>query len=111
MGEKWEIAKKKKKKVEKKVEEPKTIIGLSTKKSGGIKNNADSLIKLPGSNKSKKNQISGEELVDLLKPKKKEVPKDEGELSTTEFKEVKGKGKKKNKKQFENTNISLGFKY
>ena len=116
MGEKWEIPKKKKKKVEKKVEEPKVIIGLSTKKSGGIKNNADSLIKLPGSNKSKKNnQISGQELVDLLKPKKKdvpkEIPKDEGELSTTEFKEVKGKGKKKNKKQFENTNISLGFKY
>ena len=95
MGGEWEIPKKKKKKIEKKEEEPKVIIGLSTKKSGGIKNNADSLIKIPGSNKGKKNQISGEELVDLLRPKKKEVPKEEGELSTTEFKEVKGKGKKK----------------
>ena len=47
----------------------------------------------------------------MLKPKKKEVPKEENELSTTEFKEVKGKGKKKNKKQFENMNVSLGFKY
>ena len=81
--------KKEKKKIEKKEEEPKVIIGLSTKKSGGIKNNADSLIKIPGSNKGKKNQISGEELVDLLRPKKKEVPKEEGELSNTEFKKVK----------------------
>ena len=111
MGGEWEIPKKKKKKVEKVVKEPEVIIGLSSKKSGGIKNNTDSLIKMPGSNKSKKNKISGEELVDLLKPKKKEVPKDDGELSTTEFKEVKGKGKKKNKKQFEHTNINLGFKY
>ena len=111
MGGEWEIPKKKKKKVEKIVKEPEVIIGLSSKKSGGIKNNDDSLIKNPGSNKSKKNKISGEELVDMLKPKKKEVPKDDGELSTTEFKEVKGKGKKKNKKQFENTNINLGFKY
>ena len=111
MGGEWEIPKKKKKKVEKVVKEPEVIIGLSSKKSGGIKNNTDSLIKMPGSNKSKKNKMSGEELVDMLKPKKKEVPKDDGELSTTEFKEVKGKGKKKNKKQFENTNINLGFKY
>ena len=34
-------------------EEPKTIVGLSSKKSGDVKNNADSLIKLPGSNKAK----------------------------------------------------------
>ena len=111
MGEEWEIAGKKKKKVEKIPEEPKGIVGISSKKSGGIKNSADSLIKAPGSNKSKKNKNSGEELVDMLKPKKKEVPKDENELSTTEYKEVKGKGKKKNKKQFEHTDISLGFKY
>lgn len=111
MGEKWEVAgSKRKKKVEKVQEDPKKIVGLPTKK-GDIKNNADSLIKLPGSNKSKKNPISGDQLVDMLKPKKKEVPKNDGELSTTEFKEVKGKGKKKNKKQFESTNVSLGFKY
>ena len=110
MGGEWEIAGKKKKKVEKMKEEPKTIVGLSSKK-GGIKNNADSLIKAPGSQKTKKNKISGDELVDMLKPKKKEEPKEEGELSTTEFKEVKGKGKKKNKKQFEHTDINFGFKY
>ena len=111
MGEKWEVAgSKRKKKVEKVQEDPKKIVGLPTKK-GDIKNNADSLIKMPGSNKGKKNQVSGDELVDMLKPKKKEVPKNDGELSTTEFKEVKGKGKKKNKKQFESTNVSLGFKY
>ena len=111
MGEKWEVAgSKRKKKVEKVQEDPKKIVGLPTKK-GDIKNNADSLIKMSGSNKGKKNQVSGDELVDMLKPKKKEVPKNDGELSTTEFKEVKGKGKKKNKKQFESTNVSLGFKY
>jgi hypothetical protein len=111
MGEKWEVAgSKRKKKVEKVQEDPKKIVGLPTKK-GDIKNNADSLIKMPGSNKGKKNQVSGDELVDMLKPKKKEAPKNDGELSTTEFKEVKGKGKKKNKKQFESTNVSLGFKY
>jgi hypothetical protein len=111
MGEKWEVAgSKRKKKVEKVQEDPKKIVGLPTKK-GDIKNNADSLIKMPGSNKGKNYQVSGDELVDMLKPKKKEVPKNDGELSTTEFKEVKGKGKKKNKKQFETTNVSLGFKY
>ena len=111
MGEKWEVAgSKRKKKVEKVQEDPKKIVGLPTKK-GDLKNNTDSLIKMPGSNKGKKNQVSGDELVDMLKPKKKEVPKNDGELSTTEFKEVKGKGKKKNKKQFESTNVSLGFKY
>ena len=111
MGEKWEIAGKKKKKVEKVQDDSKDIVGLSSKKSGGIKNNADSLIKIPGTTKSKKNKYSGEELVDMLRPKKKEEPKNEGELSTNEFKEVKGKGKKKNKKQFENSNIKLGFNY
>ena len=110
MGGEWEIAGKKKKKIEKVKEEPKTIVGLNSKK-GGVKNSADSLIKAPGSQKTKKNKFSGEELVDMLKPKKKEEPKDEGGLSTTEFKEVKGKGKKKNKKQFANTDVSLGFKY
>ena len=110
MGGEWEIAGKKKKKVEKLKEESKTIVGLSSEK-GGIKNSADSLIKAPGSQNNKKNKFSGEELVNMLKPKKKEEPKDEGELSTTEFKEVKGKGKKKNRKQFEHTDINLGFKY
>ena len=111
MGEKWEVAgSKRKKKVEKVQDDPKKIVGLPSKK-GDIKNNTDSLIKMPGSNKSKKNQVSGDELVDMLKPKKKEAPKNDGELSTTEFKEVKAKGKKKNKKQFESTNVSLGFKY
>ena len=111
MGGEWEVAGKKKKKVEKIQEDPKKIVGLPSK--GDIKNNTDSLIKMPGSNKGKKNQISGEELVDLLKPKKKEVPKNDGELSNSEFKEVKPKGKKKNKnkKNFENTDVSLGFKY
>ena len=110
MGEKWEIAGKKKKKIEKVQDDLKDIVGLSSKKSGGIKNNADSLIKMPGFTKTKKNKNSGEELVDRLRPKKKEEPKNE-ELSTTEFKEVKGKGKKKNKKQFEDSNIKLGFNY
>ena len=111
MGEKWEIAGKKKKKVEKVQDDSKEIVGLSSKKSGGIKNNADSLIKMPGNPKTKKPKNSGEELVEMLRPKKKEEPKKEGELSTSEFKEVKGKGKKKNKKQFENSNIKLGFNY
>ena len=111
MGEEWEIAGKKKKKAEK-VKKEAPIIGISPKGNGDAKNNADSLIKLPGSNEAKKNKFSGEELVDMLRPKKKEVPKEEGEISTTVFKEVKGKGKKKNKKQyFENTNINFGFKY
>ena len=110
MGGEWEVAGKKKKKVEKIQEDPKKIVGLPSKKEGA-KNNTDSLTKTSGSNKPKKNKNSGEELLDTLKPKKKEIIKDEGELSTTEFKEVKGKGKKKNKKQFESTNISLGFKY
>ena len=111
MGEKWEIAGKKKKKVEKVQDDSKEIVGLSSKKSGGIKNNTDSLIKMPGTTKTKKPKNSGEELVEMLRPKKKEEPKKEGELSSTEFKEVKGKGKKKNKKQFENSNIKLGFNY
>ena len=112
MGGEWEVAGKKKKKVEKAQEETKTIVGLPSKK-GANKNNADNSTKMPESNKSKKNTNTGngDDLLEMLKPKKKEVPKDEGELSTTEFKEVKGKGKKKNKKQFESTHINLGFKY
>jgi len=112
-GGEWEIAGKKKKKVEKIQEETKTIVGISSKK-GAVKNNTDSLIKAPGSNKNKKsNTISGDELVDMLKPKKKEVPKEEGVPAPNEFVEVKakGKGKKKNKKQFESTDINLGFKF
>ncbi len=110
MGGEWEVAGKKKKKVEKIQEDQKKVVVLPSKK-GGAKNNTDNLTKTSGSNKTKKNKNSGEELLDMLKPKKKEIIKEEGELSTTEFKEVKGKGKKKNKKQFESTNISLGFKY
>ena len=67
--------------------------------------------------KSKKNpnEISGEELVELLRPKKKEIIKNEfkteGNITNAEVKPTKGKGKKKNKRQYEDINIDLGFKY
>ena len=58
---------------------------------------------------------SGDELVEMLRPKKKEVVKNEikneVESSNAEVKQVKGKGKKKNKRQYEDINIDLGFKY
>ena len=112
MGEEWEIAGKKKKKIEKINEEQKIVV----KKEEPKKNTTD-LTKSAGSNKSKKNTnpISGDELVEMLRPKKKEVVKNEikneVESSNTEVKQVKGKGKKKNKRQYEDINIDLGFKY
>ena len=112
MGEEWEIAGKKKKKIEKINEEQKIVV----KKEEPKKNTTD-LTKSTGSNKSKKNTnpISGDELVEMLRPKKKEVVKNEikneVESSNTEVKQVKGKGKKKNKRQYEDINIDLGFKY
>ena len=112
MGEEWEIAGKKKKKTEKINEEQKIVV----KKEEPKKNTTD-LTKSTGSNKSKKNTnpISGDELVEMLRPKKKEVVKNEikneVESSNTEVKQVKGKGKKKNKRQYEDINIDLGFKY
>ena len=101
MGEEWEVAGKKKKKLEKeKVKvEPKII----QKKEEPKKTN--DLTKSTGSNKSKKNpnEISGEELVELLRPKKKEIIKNEfkteGNITNAEVKPTKGKGKKKNKRQ------------
>ena len=112
MGEEWEIAGKKKKKIEKINEEQKIVV----KKEEPKKNTTD-LTKSTGSNKSKKNTnpISGDELVEMLRPKKKEVVKNEikneVESSNAEVKQVKGKGKKKNKRQYEDINIDLGFKY
>ena len=112
MGEEWEIAGKKKKKTEKINEEQKIVV----KKEEPKKNTTD-LTKSTGSNKSKKNTnpISGDELVEMLRPKKKEVVKNEikneVESSNAEVKQVKGKGKKKNKRQYEDINIDLGFKY
>ena len=112
MGEEWEIAGKKKKKIEKINEEQKIVV----KKEEPKKNTTD-LTKSTGSNKSKTNTnpISGDELVEMLRPKKKEVVKNEikneVENSNAEVKQVKGKGKKKNKRQYEDINIDLGFKY
>ena len=112
MGEEWEIAGKKKKKTEKINEEQKIVV----KKEEPKKNTTD-LTKSTGSNKTKKNTnpISGDELVEMLRPKKKEVVKNEikneVESSNAEVKQVKGKGKKKNKRQYEDINIDLGFKY
>ena len=112
MGEEWEIAGKKKKKTEQINEEQKIVV-----KKEEPKKNATDLTKNTGSNKSKKNTnpISGDELVEMLRPKKKEVVKNEikneVESSNAEVKQVKGKGKKKNKRQYEDINIDLGFKY
>ena len=72
MGEEWEVAGKKKKKIEKIKEEPKAIIQKEEPK----KTNND-ISKTTGSNKPKKNKISGEELVEMLRPKKKEIIKNE----------------------------------
>ena len=109
MGEEWEVAGKKKKKIEKIKEEPKVIV----KKEEPKKTNND-LSKTTGSNKSKKNQISGEELVEMLRPKKKEIIKNEvkndGEKKSVEVKQVKGKGKKKVRRQYEEIDIDLKYK-
>ena len=109
MGEEWEVAGKKKKKIEKIKEEPKVIV----KKEEPKKTNND-ISKTTGSNKSKKNQISGEELVEMLRPKKKEIIKNEvkndGEKKGVEVKQVKGKGKKKVRRQYEEIDIELKYK-
>ena len=46
-----------------------------------------------------------------MRPKKKEIIKNEDEEPKNENKQLKGKGKKKGKKQFADINIDLGFKY
>ena len=113
MGEEWEIAGKKKKKIEKMKEEPKVV---NIPKKEEPKNTSD-VNKSIESNKSKKNsnQISGEQLVELLRPKKKEIVKNEikndDENPNSDAKQSKGKGKKKGKKQFSDIDINLGFKY
>ena len=109
MGEEWEVAGKKKKKIEKIKEEPKVII----KKEEPKKTNND-ISKTTGSNKPKKNIITGEELVEMLRPKKKEIikneVKNEGENKNVEVKQVKGKGKKKVRRQYEEIDIDLKYK-
>ena len=113
MGEEWETAGKKKKKPEKLKEDQKIVV---LPKKEEPKNLTD-INKSTGSNKVKKNsnKISGEELVEMLRPKKKEIIKNEikkeGESTNNEVKPAKGKGKKKNRKQFEDIDIDLGFKY
>ena len=106
MGEEWEVAGKKKKKIEKVKEEPKIIPKIEDPKKNI--NEAKT-----SSNKSKKNQISGEELVEMLKPKKKEVKKEirnEDENKSVEVKQVKGKGKKKTKRQYEDIDFEIKYK-
>lgn len=119
-GGKWEIAGKKKKKVNKNEEDANKIIGLPVKKDE-VKISSESLVK-----PKEKKEFNGEQLVDMLRPKKKEgskivekeentedtkeYKKEESEVPTNEFKVVGKKGKKK-KKKFEEENVSLGFKY
>ena len=113
---KWEVVgKKSKKNVRQKEEEnANNIIGLQSKKSD-VKSNTDNSAK---SNKNKK-EYNSDELISKLKPKKVEEPKveepkakEETKEDNNEFKEVtskKGKKKKRDKKQFEDTDIDLGF--
>ena len=97
MGGEWEIAGKKKKIKE----ESNKILDLPKKEDN--KNKSENLTKNKKNKKIKKNEISGEELVELLRPKKKEEPKieDKNPLdnsnvnSTNESKSGKIKGKKK----------------
>ena len=108
MGEEWEVAGKRKKKIEKVKEEPKEII---SNKKEEIKSLND-----PNKNQGNKikkgsKEISAEQLVEKLRPKKKEIIKNEDEEPKNEIKQAKGKGKKKGKKQFADINIDLGFKY
>ena len=108
MGEEWEVAGKRKKKIEKVKEEPKEII---SNKKEEIKSLND-----PNKNQGNKikkgsKEISAEQLVEKLRPKKKEIIKNEDEDPKNENKQLKGKGKKKGKKQFADINIDLGFKY
>ena len=108
MGEEWEVAGKRKKKIEKAKEEPKEII---SNKKEEIKSLND-----PNKNQGNKikkgsKEISAEQLVEKLRPKKKEIIRNEDEEPKNENKQLKGKGKKKGKKQFADINIDLGFKY
>ena len=108
MGEEWEVAGKRKKKIEKVKEEPKEII---SNKKEEIKSLND-----PNKNQGNKikkgsKEISAEQLVEKLRPKKKEIIRNEDEEPKNENKQSKGKGKKKGKKQFADINIDLGFKY
>ena len=108
MGEEWEVAGKRKKKIEKVKEEPKEII---SNKKEEIKSLND-----PNKNQGNKikkgsKEISAEQLVEKLRPKKKEIIRNEDEEPKNENKQLKGKGKKKGKKQFADINIDLGFKY
>ena len=108
MGEEWEVAGKRKKKIEKVKEEPKEIISNQKEEIKSL----NDLNKNQG-NKIKKGskEISAEQLVEKLRPKKKEIIKNEDEDPKNENKQLKGKGKKKGKKQFADINIDLGFKY
>ena len=108
MGEEWEVAGKRKKKIEKVKEEPKEII---SNKKEEIKSLNDSNKNQGNKIKKGSKEISAEQLVEKLRPKKKEIIKNEDEEPKNENKQLKGKGKKKGKKQFADINIDLGFKY
>ena len=108
MGEEWEVAGKRKKKIEKVKEEPKEII---SNKKEEIKSLNDSNKNQGNKIKKGSKEISAEQLVEKLRPKKKEIIKNEDEDPKNENKQLKGKGKKKGKKQFADINIDLGFKY
>ena len=108
MGEEWEVAGKRKKKIEKVKEEPKEII---SNKKEEIKSLNDTNKNQGNKIKKGSKEISAEQLVEKLRPKKKEIIKNEDEEPKNENKQLKGKGKKKGKKQFADINIDLGFKY
>ena len=108
MGEEWEVAGKRKKKIEKVKEEPKEII---SNKKEEIKSLNDSNKNQGNKIKKGSKEISAEQLVEKLRPKKKEIIRNEDEEPKNENKQLKGKGKKKGKKQFADINIDLGFKY
>ena len=58
--------------------------------------------------------MNNQELVEMLRPKKKEIIKNEvkndGEKKSVEVKQVKGKGKKKVRRQYEEIDIDLKYK-
>ena len=108
MGEEWEVAGKRKKKIEKVKEEPKEII---SNKKEEIKSLNDTNKNQGNKIKKGSKEISAEQLVEKLRPKKKEIIRNEDEEPKNENKQLKGKGKKKGKKQFADINIDLGFKY
>ena len=113
----WEVHVKKKRKIRKPVNEEAEVEAPKNKEKEEIKIKNEEP-KKEIKNSKKNNIFSGEELVESLRPKKKEKEivkieekeKEKGQ-NDMEFKEVKGKGKKKNKKQFESTHVNLGFKY